>query len=249
MKKLNLVVRLTVPVVALVCSGGVASAQSAPAQQVPYPYAPQPAQGSAPTSYRILGQHVSNEDGDTDVRVGTTRITAANPENRDVVESRPEARRETEGRRLSAAPLFGFGTNDLGIGLGARAGYTFQTPFYLGATFLYHFGTDVDAPAGTSSAHARFMYPAVEGGYDFGIGPVLVRPYVGGGALFSTSTFQTGAGERSASEQAVLIYPGITAAYVVHKSPLYLGGDTRVLIPLATHGASWSLLATAGLFL
>jgi hypothetical protein len=229
-----------------------------PSQPYPYPYYPQqpiqpqsPTTSTAPTSYTILGQHVANEDGDTDIRVSTTQTTSANPERRDILESRPEARREGEGRHVSVAPLFGFGTNDLGVGLGARAGYTFDTPVYLGGTFLYHFGTDNSvAGTGLTESHSRFMYPAAELGYDFGIGAVLIRPYVGGGILFGSTSSRTLAGvERSASERPGIVYPGVTGQYIFHRSPVFVGGDTRLLIPLVDRTPSFALLATGGLLL
>ena len=77
---------------------------------------------------------IRNEDADTDLAVGTTRTTgAARPgERTDVIESRPEERRKVDNDRFTLAPMFGYGSRDLNLGVGARAGYTFRNvPVYV----------------------------------------------------------------------------------------------------------------------
>ena len=44
-----------------------------------------------------------------------------------------------------------------------------------------------------------------------------------------------------------MIYPGITAQYILPRSPLFLGADMRVLLPLEGENASFSMFATAGI--
>ena len=173
-----------------------------------------------------------NKDRDADVAVSTTRTTSAvnDPRSgRDVVESRAEDRREEEGRRFTLAPMLGYGTNDLGVGVGARVGYTFETPVYLGGNFMYHAGEN-----GIRNAY----YPSAELGYDIGAGPVLFRPYAGAGALFrNTVTRDTSTG---------LVYPGLTVHYLIPRSPAFVGGDARVLVPFEGTAAV-AMTASTGL--
>jgi hypothetical protein len=202
-------------------------------------------------STTILGKKVTNKDEDLDVSVSSqTRTTSAEPQRRDVIESRAEEVREGQGKRWSAAPLLGYGTNDLGIGLGARAGYTFETPIYVGGTFLYHFGTDNVGnlgAVGVTENRTRFYYPAAEVGYDIGVGPVLVRPYGGVGLLFGRSSVTTNGINATGTDNTLMVYPGVTAQYLFPRSPIFVGGDARVLLPFENESASFNIYATAGL--
>ncbi len=259
-------------VVALPMTAFAQTAQPAPPwqqqqqQQQPYPPQAQPQypqgqpymQPSAPPprqthSSTILGQELVNGDDDTDIAIGRATITSADPSRRDVIESRPEERREVEGKRVTAAPLFGYATNDLNLGVGARAGYTFDVvPFYVGGSFLYHTGETTDASApGTADVHKRFVIPAAEVGYDFGIGPLLARPYVGGGLLLRRTSVDAvnNLPATANTDSAFLLYPGATVQYFIARTPVFVGGDTRVYIPFAKEGAALGLMATAGLSL
>lgn len=208
--------------------------------------AKKPAEGGGTT---IAGQKIENKDSDLDMAVSKTKTTSAEqPPQRDVVESRAEEVRNVEGKRWSAAPLLGYGTADLKFGVGARAGYTFETPVYVGGTFLYHFGNSSNAanPNGVIDTDRRFYYPAVEAGYDIGIGPVLVRPYGGVGVLFVRTELTSNGVSSSATDKQLMIYPGATAQYIFPRSPIYVGADMRVLLPLEGESAAFSLFGTAG---
>lgn len=175
---------------------------------------------------------VENKDRDADVAVSTTRTTSAvnDPRSgRDVVESRAEDRREVESRRVTLAPMLGYGTNDLGVGVGARVGYTFEAPVYLGGNFMYH--------AGENSIRSAY-YASAELGYDIGAGPVLLRPYAGTGAFFRNTVAR--------DTSTALVYPGFTVHYLIPRSPAFVGGDARVLIPLEG-SAAVALTASTGL--
>jgi hypothetical protein len=187
--------------------------------------------------------------------VGETKTTSAEPQTGaakpDVVESRAEEVREVQGKRWSVAPLLGYGTADLKFGVGARAGYTFETPIYVGGTFLYHFGNStVVSPAGASVVESdrRFYYPAAEIGYDIGVGPFLIRPYGGASILFiRTAVTTNNVTSDSVTDKQLMIYPGVTAQFILPRSPLFVGADMRALLPLEGENASFSLFATAGL--
>lgn len=210
----------------------------------------QPSKGAAGTSVTVGGTKttVENKDNDLDMSVSQTKTTSAEQPPKDVAESRAEEVREGQGKRWSVAPLLGYGTGRLNFGMGARAGYTFETPIYVGATFMYHFGDDGFATGqGVSESSRSFYYPAAEVGYDVGIGPLLVRPYAGAGILFNRTSITTNGFSDSVTNSELMIYPGVTAQYILPKTPVFVGGDVRAVLPLEGEAASFSLFATAGL--
>lgn len=92
-----------------------------------------------------------------------------------------------ESGKLGAEGLAGYGINEkFGVGLGARAGYTFASGFYLGASYVYHFGITNPTPWG--DAVYRIWLAGGEIGYEFPIGGVVLRPNVGLGPAGYTST-------------------------------------------------------------
>lgn len=164
--------------------------------------------------------------------VGTTHTTSAYVEpapGRDIIGSRADERRIEEGKHWTLAPMLGGGTNGLGFGIGARLGYTFNTPVYVGGNFMYH---------ATDGASTYAYYPSAEIGYDIGVDSVLLRPYGGVGALVS--------GDRFGNGSTGLVYPGFTVHYLVPRSPAFVGGDARVLLPFEG-SAAFSAFATTGL--
>ena len=140
----------------------------------------------------------------------------------------------------SAAVLLGDGFKDgIGIGLGARGGYTLPMNVYVGGTFIYHLGKS-DGPV---SAH--FYYFGVEGGYDLAAGPVIVRPYLGLGDATATATVDfssIGLGKQTVSTSNFAAWPGATVLYPLGN--VLLGGDARFLI--VSNDNAFSLFATAG---
>jgi hypothetical protein len=164
--------------------------------------------------------------------VSTTRTTSfTTDEHKDVmVNSRADERRIYDDEHWTLAPMLGWGSNGLGLSVGARAGYTFDVPLYLGGNFMYHVGD-------SGGAHA--YYPSAEVGYDIGIKDVVLRPYGGVGALFTSAP-------NSATTSTGVVYPGLTAHYLVPRSPVFLGGDARLLVPFEG-SASVALTGTTGL--
>jgi hypothetical protein len=206
---------------------------------------------SAGASATTQGKKAKSKEADCDTAVGQTTTTSVEqPVRRDVAETPPaEAVREGEGTRWTVAPLFGYGTADLKFGLGARAGYTFKdTPVYIGGTFLYHFGTSSPELVGaTTESDRHYYYPAVEGGYDFNFGPVTVRPYGGLGILFARTTVTVpSAPNDTTTTNELMLYPGVTGEFLIPRSPVFVGADMRVLIPLEGEASAFSVFAMAG---
>lgn len=159
--------------------------------------------------------------------VSTTRTTAAYYGPRDTAESTADQRRLIEGKHVTLAPMVGVASNDLGVGVGARMGYTFDTPIYLGGNVMYQAGNTGVSPV---------WYPSAEVGYDIGVSTLVVRPYGGAGALVRTQ----------GSTSTGLLYPGVTVHWLIPRSAAFIGGDARVLFPMDT-SAAFAMAFTTGL--
>lgn len=162
------------------------------------------------------------------VAVSTTHTTSASRWNgfSDHADDDADMRREVLNKHFTLAPVLGWASDGYGAAVGGRFGYTFDVPVYVGASFVYQTGE-----RSTSAS----LYPSGELGYDLGIGNVLLRPYGGAGALARQGGASTG-----------LVYPGLTAEWLIPRSYAFLGGDARVLFPFDDVPAL-SLMGTAGL--
>jgi hypothetical protein len=133
--------------------------------------------------------------------------------------------------RFSASALVGYASDNLNFGVGIRAGKTLANRVYLGATFVYHFGDSqtVTTAAGNASSSFSVFYVGPEGGYDFVVGPTIIRPYVGLG-LASLNTSVSGPGaSASAGDTKFVIWPGGTVIYDIKDSAWFIGGDVRLV--------------------
>jgi hypothetical protein len=159
-----------------------------------------------------------------------------------------EADIANEARPISVAPLLGYGTDGLNVGLGIRAGYTLPNHIYLGGTFVYHLGESVAASVVGYGTSVHVFYPAGEAGYDIHIKHVTLRPYGGVGVLFaSVSTHYPGLQDTSATSSALGLYPGFTAAWEIPNTQAFIGGDARLLFSLNGGDPSFGVFATGGM--
>jgi hypothetical protein len=127
------------------------------------------------------------------------------------------------------------------FGFGTRAGVTLPFGGYVGGTFVTHVGTNV---AGVRSgvttyvgiAHDSYLGP--EAGFDFELRKLLLRPYVGTGALVAFG--KTVVRDASVSDNAVFFYvaPGGVVAYRL--GDLLLGIDVRIPIVPAQSSNKWA---------
>jgi hypothetical protein len=144
------------------------------------------------------------------------------------------SRRDPLGEGVSVAPLADFGSSKAyGLGVGARVGYTHASHIYFGGTFQYHFG----GSSGPFRYAAFYLGPEI--GYNVAAGPVVVRPYVGGG-FGSLQTTYHGTGFMSAGggqgvtddfhgrSQSAFFWPGVTVL-VPAGDDFALGADLRAL--------------------
>ena len=155
---------------------------------------------------------------------------------------------------VSAGLLVGNGFKDgYNIGVGVRAGVTLPvTPIYVGGTFIYHFGKTETEPLTNQDFTTKTFYFGPEGGYDIGVGPLTVRPYLGLGYASVSTTIPTisvggisiGGGSASASKLA--FWPGATALFSLGGA--FVGADARyVIITDSGDFNAFSIFATGGL--
>lgn len=145
------------------------------------------------------------------------------------------ARKDPLGAGLSAAPVADVATSKAyGFGVGARLGYTFGSRIYFGGTFVYR--------AGESNGPLTYamIYYGPELGYSIPAGPLVVRPYVGGGYGALRTTYHGagllpgggGAGvgdEFTGKSQTPFFWPGVTA-FLPMTDALAVGADARVVL-------------------
>jgi hypothetical protein len=133
----------------------------------------------------------------------------------------------------SVAGLAGVGIDTAGadvfFGLGLRGGYTLRQNIYIGGTFMYHFVT---------SGHLYFL--GAEGGYDFQLEPVMIRPYIGVG--YGNEAFGREGG-REFSATAFGFWFGGTVLFNLNEQ-WFIGGDFK--LPIFT-GAELFLFPTPSL--
>lgn len=136
----------------------------------------------------------------------------------------------------SAAGLVGFGFEDeAGFGIGGRFGYSLRNNIYLGGLFKYHFGeTDDGGAFGVGAeAHYNIYYFGFEGGYDFHIDDVVIRPYMGLGPGFQHVSVEVntpfGRADDSDTDTEFAFWMGGAVLYQF-SDQWFLGGDFRLPI-------------------
>jgi hypothetical protein len=130
----------------------------------------------------------------------------------------------------SAGLLLGYGFDGAEhFGLGVRGGYTLPMHVYLGATFVYHFGSS------SSGVSTSLLYPGLEGGYEISAGPVVVRPYAGFGPVFvrasAPTTVVAGVTEGGGTSVTTLFGAWLGGvAMVPIADRFFVGGDLRLVL-------------------
>jgi hypothetical protein len=124
----------------------------------------------------------------------------------------------------------GYGTasgtpNAYDLGVLGRIGFTLPLDFYLGGTFVYHFGAEDNALTGTSSIKRKVWYTGGEFGYVIEIKKLSVRPYVGAGVIVLNINECDDGLCTSRSPNSFYLAPGVYSQYDF--GPIYLGADIR----------------------
>lgn len=109
--------------------------------------------------------------------------------------------------------------NPYGPGVGLRAGVTLPASLYLGASLDYFLGeSESDNGTDTSASVLQFLGNV---GYDFGLGPLTLRPNVG----FGFAQTNVDLGEEDTSKGNFALSPGVEA--LIGLGLLNVGGELR----------------------
>lgn len=143
--------------------------------------------------------------------------------------SSPEGELDT---RWAIAGMIGLSTDCMGFGLGVRGGKTLDNHLYLGGSAVYHFaGCGYSgyyyAPGVAYSTSASVFYLGPEAGYDFVLGPVVLRAYGGLGPAFLNASVSGPGVNQSSSDTRFVIWPGASVLWSIPDSPWFIGGDVR----------------------
>lgn len=151
-------------------------------------------------------------------------------------------------RRISVAVIAGVGINETkikdeggnetkdgvsthGAGVGLRGGYTLPMKVYVGAAFVYHLGGSKDADQVKYTGSTFYVGPEV--GYDFELGPIVLRPYAGLG--YGSAKAKAEAGGTTLLERdegGFAIWPGVMARYPIDM--FFVGADARYALITGT---------------
>jgi hypothetical protein len=156
---------------------------------------------------------------------------------------------------LEAGARVGYGSspykdsdfNVMNVGIGARAGLSIFN-IYAGASVMYYFGSSHDnevvkTPTGLGTAKVSgtsFMY-GIEGGYNFSLLFLTIRPQIGVG------NFQTHLSWNGGSANAHNIYIEPRATALIGISFVYFGADIGVLLTPGLSDSKAAVLANGQL--
>jgi hypothetical protein len=160
--------------------------------------------------------------------------------------------REAGATGVAIDLIGGYGVDDAyRMGLGARGGVTLPQNLYFGGTFVLHRGRTGVRTEQTTIPQATPMYFGPEGGYDFQISEVTIRPYVGAGCAVILSTGESCSAtsctrDTSSTDVAVTLWPGVAVTWST--GGLSLGADFRYLAVVGSaYENALAGFATAGL--
>ena len=136
--------------------------------------------------------------------------------------------------------LLGYGFKDpMGFGLGARGGYTLPMNVYIGGTLIYFFGKSESVLGQDFSVSTLSI--GVEGGYDFYVNPVVIRPFLGLGPDFFMASCPAGAGCSGVTRFAAWL--GGEVLYPINEN-WFVGADMRVHI--VSEATNFQMFANGG---
>jgi len=136
-----------------------------------------------------------------------------------------------DAEAASIGASVGYGTaggspNAYGLGVLGRVGFTFPFDVYLGANFVYHFGSSTDGVL-TPKVKKKVWYAGGEFGYVLGTKHWQVRPYLGFGGIVLNTHWCDGDVCHDPSNTAFYFAPGVYGQY--NFGPMYLGADIRYM--------------------
>jgi len=158
-----------------------------------------------------------------------------------------------QGASTGGALLVGYGF-DKGykFGLGIRGGVTAPSGVYVGGTLLTHAGWTGVKIEQYHRPQTDVYYGGVEGGWEFSIDPLVVRPYVGVGyglvhsSTMAVCTANTACFSGSSNDGAFALFPGVVA--LTKLGIVVVGADVRYVLLIGTgYENAVGAFGTAGL--
>ncbi|MGD8859318.1 MAG: hypothetical protein PVI30_04850 [Myxococcales bacterium] len=141
--------------------------------------------------------------------------------------------------------------NPFGLGFGARGGYSMGR-IYVGGRLMIFLGSE-ELQLGAARSSANELLLALEGGYDYTVGDLVVRPGVALGLAVLSSelvTIDNTGMARSYDDSAEDLYiaPSVAVIYDL-EGDLFVGGDAQ--LPIVLHDpdsiTGFLLLASGGM--
>lgn len=138
------------------------------------------------------------------------------------------------------------GADPYGFVAGLRGGYTLDFNLYVGLFFDYYLGSSETGDSarintGSQTSHANYIQFGAEVGYDWWVGPLIVRPSMPFGAAFAV-TDVTG---ETDSVGAMVFAPGLMIVTPIDE--WFIGGDGRFVLVTGNGVSAFKLAATGGL--
>jgi hypothetical protein len=138
------------------------------------------------------------------------------------------------------------GADPYGFVAGLRGGYTLEFNLYVGLYFDYYLGSSETGDSarintGSQTSHANYIQFGAEVGYDWWVGPLIVRPSMPIGAALAI-TDVTG---QTDSVGAMVFAPGLMIVTPIDE--WFIGGDGRFVLVTGDGVSAFKLAATAGL--
>ena len=149
---------------------------------------------------------------------------------------------------VRVAPVLGYASADLRLGVGVRANYTFPWRGFVGATFVYHLGSSEERSVlgKTFQTSSHTLYSGAEFGYEAPVGPIAIRPYVGVGVLSAMVSSSSAGRETSASTTSLGFWPGVEATYSIPSTVTFVGADARAIVSLDGGSVPIAFFLTGG---
>ncbi len=132
------------------------------------------------------------------------------------------------------------------LAMGIRGGYTFDFKLYAGLFFTYYLGSSgsggISGSVANEKSAANYIQFGAEGGYDWAMGPVLVRPSLQLGPAIAIVDPDGG---KTTSTTGMMFGPGI--AVLAPIDDWFIGGEGRFILIAGDGPAAFLVAANGGL--
>jgi hypothetical protein len=137
----------------------------------------------------------------------------------------------------------GLGPDPYRLGFALRGGYSLDIQLYLGLYVGYYLGSSLTGDSArqndpTRTTSASYLHAGAEAGYDWWVGPLIVRPSIIIGAAVA---FSDNPSLPAKTVTSMMFGPGFTVGHPWDH--FFLGGDLRANLVPSNNGVSSVLLA------